>query len=138
MMETPFVIPFRWSASCWYVTSIVTTCMLWCIIIVVFLVLMIISIGCVIPNVCANYHTSKFLYQCDRFFCLSFWIVLLYGLFLLIKVFLTLQLYFGGQLKARWPFFLHFMQMECFTHWGIDGGLLSCLSLHNASVCTTL
>ena len=42
--------------------------------------------------------------------------------------FLTLQLYLGGQLKARCPFFLHYTHVAALTHKGIEGGFFCSLS----------
>ena len=59
-------------------------------------------------------------------------------LFLPVLAFITLHEYFGGQLKAKCPFFLHLKHVAFEIHSGIDGGLLLSLSGHFESRCPVL
>ena len=82
-------------------TSIITAFVLWCVIlIVIFLVLITISMGFIIPHDCANYYTNKFLHQSCRFFFLSFWIILIVGFIFVDWCFPNFAIVFGRAIKC--------------------------------------
>ena len=69
---------------------------------VVSLVLMTINLGSIIPHVCANHHTSKFPLPGLQILLSEFLNYSYYrACYLSFEFFLILQLYLGGQLKAK-------------------------------------